>query len=385
MDFQYVRALERHRGQDAGEHSGPIGHTDRDHHPATLDHQAALDDPGDQVRVDVSPGDRAHHLGGGLQPLDLVLQERGCGGGPRPFRHRLLPLDQSQDGVGHLFVVHADDLVDVLAEQRERPFSSPLDGDSVRERGRVRDHDRPSSVESGAHLRQMGGLDTDDPHRGLQRLHRQGHPTQKASAPDRGDQHVDVRHLLQDLQRRRPLAGDDRVIVEGMDEDEALLFLQPARLGVGIVVVVAAEHDLRAELACGLDLAERGRLRHHDGGLDAEPLRVDGDALRVVAGAGSHHPALALVRSEQRELVRRAALLEGAGAVQVLQLEVDPGPAQLAERLGERAGGDRHDSADAVACRDDVLQGDHRGGRVTASAIPVKMWCGMKAHASRVV
>src|SRR5205823_2369507 len=86
--------------------------------------------------------------------------------------------------------------------------------------------------------------------------------------------------------------------------------------------------------------------------------------------------ALALVRSEQRELVRRAALLEGAGAVQVLQLEVDPGPAQLAERLGERAGGDRHDSADAVACRDDVLQGDHRGGRVTASAIPVKMRVG---------
>src|SRR5882762_7186557 len=143
-----------------------------------------------------------------------------------------------------LFRKYVDELVDVLAEQRERPFSGPLDRDSVRDRGRVRDHDRPSSVESGAHLRQMGGFDTDDAHRRLQRLHRQGHPAEKASSSDRGDQHVDVRHLLQDLQRRRALARDDRVVVEGMDEDEALLLLQPARLGVRIVVVVAAEHDV---------------------------------------------------------------------------------------------------------------------------------------------
>src|SRR6266478_5309962 len=89
-------------------------------------------------------------------------------------------------------------------------------------------------------------------------------------------------------------------------------------------------------------------------------------------------PALAATTPRLRSFKER-------GAVQVFQLEMDPGSAQLAEGLGERAGGDRHDSADAVARREDVLQVDHRGGRVTASAIPVKMWCGMKAHASRVV
>ena len=146
-----------------------------------------------------------------------------------------------------------------------------------------------------------------------------------------------------------------------MDEDVALLFLEPARLCVGVVVVVPAEHDGGAELARRLHLAERGGLRHHDGRVHAEPLGVEGDRLRVVACACGDDSALALFGGQQRELVRGTALLERAGAVQVLELEVDLRRAELAERLGERAWSDGDDAADAVARGEYVLQGDHRG------------------------
>jgi len=73
-----------------------------------------------------------------------------------------------------------------------------------------------------------------------------------------------------------------------------------------------------------------------------------------------HHAALSLLRREQRELVGRPAFLERPGAMQVLQLEVDPRAAKLAERLGERTWSDADDAADALARGEDVLQGEHR-------------------------
>ena len=62
-------------------------------------------------------------------------------------------------------------------------------------------------------------------------------------------------------------------------------------------------------------------------------LGVIGDALRVVAGRHGDDAALALVRRQGRQPVERAALLEGGGELQVLELEPD----LAAEDLGQRA------------------------------------------------
>ena len=79
----------------------------------------------------------------------------------------------------------------------------------------------PAGVEGGAHLRQVRRLDADHAHGRLERLHHQRHSAEPAAAADGSDQHVDVRDLLEDLQRGGALPGDDRVIVEGVDEDVA--------------------------------------------------------------------------------------------------------------------------------------------------------------------
>ena len=59
--------------------------------------------------------------------------------------------------------------------------------------------------------------------------------------------------------------------------------------------VGAVQHDVGAELAAIGDLDERREARHHDRHRDAEQAAVVGDALRVVAGGGRDHAALALL------------------------------------------------------------------------------------------
>jgi hypothetical protein len=43
----------------------------------------------------------------------------------------------------------------------------------------------------------------------------------------------------------------------------------------------------------------------------------------MVSGRGGNHPAGTFVSVEQKQLVERAALLEGAGALQIFELQIN--------------------------------------------------------------
>ncbi len=64
-----------------------------------------------------------------------------------------------------------------------------------------------------------------------------------------------------------------------------------------------------------------------------------GDALGVVAGGCGDDSAGGLLRSEGGDAVERATLLEGAGHLEVLELEVDLLAGEVGENLRVRAGG----------------------------------------------
>ena len=83
----------------------------------------------------------------------------------------------------------------------------------------------------------------------------------------------------------------------------------------------AAQHDGRPEGARALDLHRRREARHDDRRRNAEPLRVPGHALRVVAGRDGDHAAGTLRGVELREPVQCAALLERGRELKVLELQ----------------------------------------------------------------
>src|SRR5436190_20477982 len=68
---------------------------------------------------------------------------------------------------------------------------------------------------------------------------------------------------------------------------------------------------------------KRRALGHHDRRRDAEPLGVIRDPLRMVTGRHRNHASTARARIQRQQLGERAALLERAGAMQGLKLQMD--------------------------------------------------------------
>ena len=83
-----------------------------------------------------------------------------------------------------------------------------------------------------------------------------------------------------------------------MDEGELLCLLQTRGLLTGLVIICAMQDDLRAKAAGGGDLYQRRGLRHDNARANAQPRRVKGHALCVVAGARGDHAVRALLRRE---------------------------------------------------------------------------------------
>ena len=131
---------------------------------------------------------------------------------------------------------------------------------------------------------------------------------------------------------------------------------------------VSLEDHVGAVRPGGPLLRDRRALGHEHGGLDAEQLGGQRDALGVVAGRGRDHAARPLLGGQPGDPDVAAADLERAGALEVLALEPD----RPADQGGEPArllhrGHDR-DVADHLAGRLDVRQGHH--ARVLVSHRP---------------
>src|SRR5690606_1498704 len=192
-----------------------------------------------------------------------------------------------------------------------------------------------------------------------------------------------VGDLLQDLQADGALTGDHQGVVEGVDEDLALLLLDATRLGVGLVEGGAGEDHAGAEVAGPRDLDERGVLRHDDGRRDAEPPRMIGDALRVVAGRRGDGSPFPLLGRQALEDVGGAALLEGAGHLEVLELDENLRPGELAEGDGAAARRLRNQRADPLPRLEDVVRGDQANLGFCALLAPFRGACNRRAGAAR--
>ena len=197
---------------------------------------------------------------------------------------------------------------------------------------------------------------------GLIASRRGRHAADQPAPADRDDQHVEVGDRGEHFERDRPRPGDDRGIVERVDEDQPLLGLEFLGMRMRIVEALAVEDDGRA-MALGLgDLHRRGADRHDDGHRDAEPLAVIGHRLRMVAGRRRDHAARAFVVVQREQFVERAAFLVGRGELQILELQPDVGAGDVGQGAAaqRRRGDDR--ARDARGGGLDVGEGRKGGG-----------------------
>ena len=146
-----------------------------------------------------------------------------------------------------------------------------------------------------AHHRIKFGLGAIDGDVRLDRLGRHRNAGDQAAAAHRHHQRVQLRHVFQHLQPERALARDHLGVVIGMDEGQPVAIGDGARRDIGLLQIVAFQDHGGAEIARVLDLGEGRGHRHHDGGGNAQPPGMIGDALGMIARAHGGDAALSFL------------------------------------------------------------------------------------------
>ena len=156
------------------------------------------------------------------------------------------------------------------------------------------------------------GLDAEDRHARKERAGHRRAAGHEPAAADRRQQHVERGHVLEQLQRRRPLPGHDGRVVVGRHQHAAAALDDLAYELLAIVGQPVVEHDLGAVVARGLQLERRHVLGHADDRRRAHHPGRQRHALGVIARGERHDVPRALGRRQHQQLVQRAADLEGA-------------------------------------------------------------------------
>jgi hypothetical protein len=227
----------------------------------------------------------------------------------------------------------------VPGRQIEGHFADAAHCDAVGDRRRRRHLHALPGLQRALHRRDRVGLDADHANRRPAGLDRQRDAGDEPTAAHRNHHGVEIVQLVEQLETQGSLPGHHPHIVKGMDEHRARRSLDGARPLVRLVVVRPVENDLGAIAAGGGHLDDRRVGRHDDRGRNAEARGVKRHGQPVVAGAGGHHAAAALAVVELQQEIDGAALLERAGHLEVLELEVARAAAQLRERQRVGAGG----------------------------------------------
>ena len=198
----------------------PVGHARDDDQAAAGERLVAAGDREQQARVDVAAGqDRHGRAGGGRR--DLATEQRGDADGAGALHDELAALEQHDHRLGRLLVLDDRPCRRATLQEREREVARPLDRDAVGDRQR---RWRPATGSPARERlrvgRARGGLHADDLDLRPRRLDRDRDAGREPAAADRHDDLREVRHLLEQLEPERALAGDDVRVVEGVHEGE---------------------------------------------------------------------------------------------------------------------------------------------------------------------
>jgi hypothetical protein len=176
-----------------------------------------------------------------------------------------------------------------------------------------------------------------------------------------------------DFEADDALAGDDGRIVVAVDVRQSAVGGDVVGTGLGGGEIVAVEDDFGVVAAATGLFDQRCEAGHDDRDRNTEPLAVKRQSQGVIARTGGDHAARSLLRRKLQERVRRAALLERAGALQVFELAENRRAAKLRKRRRLRARRGEHVLGDAALGGQDVGDGrGHRGARGKVQGLSFK-------------
>ena len=307
----------------AQERPGHFGYFDRQQRFALRPDVGALGDIAQTVEVHVRTGidrdERARSARFARRVLLDARHRQGAGG----LRDGARVLEDVLNCGANLIGGHEQDLIDVLLGEAESLLADAAHRDAVGEDADAIQRHAPAGTQRFEHSGRVLGLDADDLDPRIQRFRVGRNPGDQTAAADRNEDRVDgvAVQLAQDFHADRTLTGDHVRIVERVHEHQTALARQLDGPFVGMIVVVAVQHDLAAQIGDRLHLDFRRRQRHDDEGGYAARARTERDALGVVARGGANDAALRTDRGELSDLVVRTANFERKHRLEVFPLE----------------------------------------------------------------
>ncbi len=265
--------------------------------------------------------------------LDPAPHQRRDRRGARAFGDEVLVLDEARDGRGEIVLGHGLDPIDeLLDESKGDRFRVGVAAEAVGNRRPWNDLHEMPGADAGLKRTRHGRLDADHLARRRDRGCRHRDAADQAAAADWHDQEVDVRSVLENLEREGGRAGDDVLVVVRRDELRAFLRRERLRLPLCLVVIGSFRAERRAVPPDRVELGRRCICgREHD---QRQLERFGGRRERapVISGRGRDQPRWRVPAFEAREdRVERAARLERVGELQRLELQPDIAAGQVGE------------------------------------------------------
>ena len=124
--------------------------------------------------------------------------------------------------------------------------------------------------------------------------------------------------LFQYLHPYGPLSGNDQGVIEGRDEHHASLFLEHVHVGLGFIIIVTVQNNLRPQTFDRIDLDLGRGLGHDNDGLDPQFLGGQRDSLGMVPGGSRDHAGPFFLIGQRRNPVIRPPQLVGKNRLLIL-------------------------------------------------------------------
>ena len=197
-----------------------------------LPHQVADQNVGEQVRIDIAAAKDASRPS--CRKAILVGNHRREAGSAGAFDNRLFNADKHRDRALQLALGHEHHIIRQVAEDPRRELAWLLDRNAFRKRVAPKRH---LTVLDGAFHRGIElSLDTDQLDVRLYRAGGDRDARHKAAAPNRNDDRVEIRRVLEHFNAESARTSDDLRIIESVDKHVPILERKLPRLGKSVVV-----------------------------------------------------------------------------------------------------------------------------------------------------